>query len=150
MSETPPWVYGWVDLSCDVKGGGETEMEEEEDEELLSMLREAQSESSLCQSYLPSPQSELSEREVPDFSDFIWDWSSRPNIDPPKQWRRRACSRSSLGERRKSSQDSSVEEPGERSLVSLVVSNIISLIIGTSIGVWLYKRNIWKYFCVNH
>ena len=88
-------------------------------------------------------------REVP-ISDFIWDWSSRPNIDPPKQWRRRACSRSSLGERRKSSQDSSVEEPGERSLVSLVVSNIISLIIGTSIGVWLYKRNVWKYFCVNH
>merc|ERR1711988_1426116 len=140
MSETPPWVYGWVDLSCDVSSKEEEEREEEEEEELVSMLREAQSESSLCQS------SELSDREAPDFSDFIWDWSSRPNIEPPKQWRRRSkSSRSSPIESRKTSQDSSGEGPGPMSLVSLIVSNIISLIIGTSIGVWLYKKNIWKH-----
>merc|ERR1712117_697333 len=131
MSETPPWVYGWVDLSCDVTSQKE---EDREEEEVVSMLREAQSESSLCQS------SELSDREAPDFSDFIWDWSSRPNIEPPKQWRRRSkSSRSSASESRKTSQDSSGEAPGPMSLVSLIVSNIISLIIGTSIGVWLYK-----------
>ena len=141
MSETPPWVYGWVDLSCDVTSQKEEEREEEEEEELVSMLQEAQSESSLCQS------SELSDREAPDFSDFIWDWSSRPNIEPPKQWRRRSksCSRSSTSESRKTSQDNSGEGPGPMSLVSLIVSNIISLIIGTSIGVWLYKKNIWKH-----
>merc|ERR1711963_150150 len=33
-------------------------------------------------------------REVP-ISDFIWDWSSRPNIDPPKQWRLQSSKSSS-------------------------------------------------------
>merc|ERR1711994_287172 len=140
MSETPPWMYGWEDLSCDV-----TRQEDlmEEEEEFLSLLREAQGESSEEQSRLGSPRPQSS-----DISDFLWDWSSTPNIEPPKQWRlqSKCCSTTSLSASRKTSQDrETTDKAGTHSYVSLLISNIISLIIGTSIGVWLYKRNIFKH-----
>ena len=175
MSDTPlSWTGSWVDLTADLSSGTVSPVVLGELGHGMRLLREAQAAGSSRPSpYISSTQSPKSppnspytervdgeeaeadlglgdvylntETEVA-ISDFIWDWSSRPNIEPPKQWRRRSkSSRSSTSESRKTSQDSSGEGPGPMSLVSLIVSNIISLIIGTSIGVWLYKKNIWKH-----
>merc|ERR1712168_662970 len=117
MSETPqrpsttPPLLGFVEVPApDVPFGGSSDY--------MRMLREAQGETSCRTScgvspYMShnspksppnSPTVELTEdlelsdvyinREVP-ISDFIWDWSSRPNIEPPKQWRLQSSSKSS-------------------------------------------------------
>ena len=147
MSQTPPWLYGWEDLSSEVtkhRLEEKDELEDVEEEELLIMLREAQGESSEDNSRLQTPRPDS--REVGrDLSDLIWDWSSSPNIEPPKHWRlhTKSLSRSTSEGRRESEDDSGREETG--GYLTLLLSNIISLVIGTSIGVWLYKRNILKY-----
>ena len=79
-------------------------------------------------------------REVA-ISDFIWDWSSRPNIDPPKQWRLQSSSKSSstsscvvtLKDRRKTEDN--------RFVYTIVITNILSLLVGAGIGVWLFRGN---------
>ena len=70
-------------------------------------------------------------------SDFIWDWSSRPNIDPPKQWK---LSSSKSGS---SSCIVSLKERGKKEdnkfVYTVVITNILSLIIGAGIGIWLFR-----------
>ena len=107
LSDTPPLLVGeFVEVPApNVPFGGSSDY--------MRMLREAQGETSCRTScgvspYLShnlspksppnSPSVELADdpdldltdiyinREV-FMSDFIWDWSSRPNIDPPKQWK---------------------------------------------------------------
>merc|ERR1719278_347588 len=106
MSDTPTSGTGsWVDLSP-------SPVPLSSEAQLLKMLREAQGETSCRTScgvspYLShnspksppnSPSLELAEEPDLDLtdiyinrevfmSDFIWDWSSRPNITPPKQWK---------------------------------------------------------------
>lgn len=71
--------------------------------------------------------------------DLLWDWrSSRPNIAPPKQWRIHRKVSSSSGKH-------GTEEAAEdQSYLALIFSNLVSLLVGTGIGVLLYKRNSWK------
>ena len=196
MSETPPGVYGWIDLarlgrkvstssstsavttasSCSwVDLGLATSQQsvaaEEEAaaladtadsvdmEEFLRLLREAQS-----PLMSPSPlllhcgeEEEAGEEEgevyintvtetgdtevtkVP-MGDLLWDWrSSRPNIAPPKQWRIHRKVSSSSG---KHGTEEEVAE--DQSYLALIFSNLVSLLVGTGIGVLLYKRNSWK------
>ena len=155
MSETPPIVGGFVEVPPpNVPFGGSSDY--------MRMLREAQGETSCRTScgvspYLShnspksppnSPSAELAEdtdldltdiyinREV-FMSDFIWDWSSRPNIEPPKQWKLSSSKSSSssciltVKERRKKTDNKFV--------YTVVLTNILSLIIGAGIGVWLFR-----------
>ena len=74
-------------------------------------------------------------------------WSSRPNISPPKQWKlqRKYSSSCSLNyvSTNFTKSDTKDEDHG---YLSLIITNLISLIVGTGIGVWLYKRNCMKHF----
>ena len=156
MSDTPTSGTGsWVDLSP-------SPVPLSSEAQLLRMLREAQGETSCRTScgvspYLShnspksppnSPSVELAEdtdldltdvfinREV-FISDFIWDWSSRPNIEPPKQWKLSSSKSSSsscilsLKERRK--------KEDNKFVYTVVISNILSLVIGAGIGIWLFR-----------
>ena len=166
MSQTPPWLYGWEDLSCDLythqgeqKKKKEEEEEEDVEEEYLRILMEAQRESCEPESRLLSPSPSSGETEEArsvygrkvSLEDFLWDWSSRVSVSPPPEWRLRTryCSTSSLCDSRKSSQDRPAggqeAGAGDQGYFSLLLSNIISLIIGTGLGVWLYKRNVFKH-----
>ena len=156
LSDTPPLLAGeFVEVPApNVPFGGSSDY--------MRMLREAQGETSCCTScgvspYLShnspksppnSPSAELAEdtdldltdiyinREV-FMSDFIWDWSSRPNIEPPKQWKLSSSKSSSssciltVKERRKKTDNKFV--------YTVVLTNILSLIIGAGIGVWLFR-----------
>merc|ERR1711874_8444 len=160
MSQTPPWLYGWEDLSCELNTHLlKQEKNEEEEEEYLSILHEAQRESCEPGSRLTSPpplspdteELAVCERDV-SLDDYLWDWSSRINVSPPPEWRlerskSKYCSSSSLCDSRKPSQDNSPgKDVGDQRYFSLLFSNIISLIIGTGLGVWLYKRNYSNVF----
>jgi len=156
MSDTPTSCSSWVDLAPSPAGLST-------DHQLMRMLREAQGETSCrtsCgvspfmshnspKSPPNSPTVELTDdmdfdltdiyinREVP-ISDFIWDWSSRPNIDPPKQWRLQSSKSSSnnscvvtLKDRRKTD--------GKNFVYTIVITNILSLLVGAGIGVWLFR-----------
>ena len=167
MSETPPRLSatppllagGFVEVPApNLPFGGTSDY--------MRMLREAQGETSCRTScgvspYMShnspksppnSPTVEMTEdldldlsdvyinREVA-ISDFIWDWSSRPNIDPPKQWRLQSSSKSSstsscvvtLKDRRKTEDN--------RFVYTIVITNILSLLVGAGIGVWLFRGN---------
>lgn len=72
-------------------------------------------------------------------SDFIWDWSSRPNITPPKRWKFASTSS-------KSSTDSFTlfrkkGQGREKFFYTVVFTNILSLIIGAGIGIWFFRRS---------
>ena len=77
-----------------------------------------------------------------EMSEFIWDWSSRPNIAPPKQWKLQGCVPV------KSPVPFTKEEKGKglsttKVVFTFLITNVISLIIGTGLGIWI-KRNIGK------
>ena len=162
LSDTPPLlVGGFVEVPApNVPFGGNSDY--------MRMLREAQGETSCRTScgvspYMshnspksppnsPSlematgPDSELDlsdvyiNREVC-MSDFIWDWSSRPNIVPPKQWRlQNKCPATVVA----SSEKKSPRKISSSKLVlTFFLTNVISLIIGAGIGIWL-KRKVFK------
>ncbi|XP_068218037.1 BCL2/adenovirus E1B 19 kDa protein-interacting protein 3-like isoform X1 [Palaemon carinicauda] len=75
-------------------------------------------------------------------TDWIWDWSSRPDQTPPKQWR---FSHPGKGVNRGASIRRVMV--GKSSLFSrdvlytLLITNVLSLLIGTGIGIWLSKRS---------
>jgi len=158
MSDTPTSGTGsWVDLSPSPVGLAS-------EFQLLKMLREAQGESS-CRtsrgvspfmshnspkSPPNSPTVELTEdldleltdiyinREVA-ISDFIWDWSSRPNIEPPKQWKLQSSSKSSSSSSCVVTLKESRKKDGNNFVYTIVFTNILSLLIGAGIGVWLFR-----------
>ena len=160
MSDTPTSGTGsWVDLSP-------SPVPLSSEAQLLRMLREAQGETSCRTScgvspYLShnspksppnSPSLELTEdsdldltdiyinREV-FMSDFIWDWSSRPNIIPPKQWRLQ--NNPAKFPVATSSEKKSPRKISSKLVLTFFLTNVISLIIGAGIGIWL-KRKVFK------
>ncbi|XP_044741642.1 BCL2/adenovirus E1B 19 kDa protein-interacting protein 3 [Chrysoperla carnea] len=72
--------------------------------------------------------------------DWIWDWSSRPDQLPPKAWH--------FNHPYKTSKHLSIRyaRVGETSLFSkkglcaLFITNMLSLLLGTGVGLWLSKR----------
>lgn len=166
MSETPPLVSGFVEVPPpNLPFGGSSDF--------MRMLREAQGETSnhtSCRTscrvspYMShnspksppnSPTNERSdsnqETDLTDvyintemaMSDFIWDWSSRPNIVPPKQWRlnsatstKSLCSNSSnCGETAKKKSSSST-----KIVITFLLTNVLSLLVGAGIGMWIKRR----------
>jgi len=73
-------------------------------------------------------------------SDFMWDWSSRPNILPPKDWKIQH-------HHTKSSRGSICYKPkpprygySKKVVFSMVLTNILSMIIGVGIGIWIFRK----------
>ena len=161
LSDTPPLLVGeFVEVPApDVPFGGSSDY--------MRMLREAQGETSCRTScgvspYLShnspksppnSPSLELTEdpdleltdiyinREV-FMSDFIWDWSSRPNIIPPKQWRLQN-NPAKFPVATPSQKKSPRKISSSKLVLTFFLTNVISLIIGAGIGIWL-KRKVFK------
>jgi len=164
MSETPPRLSatppllagGFVEVPApNLPFGGTSDY--------MRMLREAQGETSCRTScgvspYMShnspksppnSPTVELTEdqdldlsdvyinREVA-ISDLIWDWSSRPNIDPPKQWRLQNINTKYSGSPQEKKKSQKKFSPNF--MLTFFLTNVISLIIGAGLGIWLKKR----------
>ncbi|XP_031617289.1 BCL2/adenovirus E1B 19 kDa protein-interacting protein 3 [Contarinia nasturtii] len=74
-------------------------------------------------------------------ADWIWDWSSRPDQLPPKGW-------NFQHPRRRPGYSMRLARVGNNSLFSrevlysLLLTNVLSLIIGAGVGVWLSKRGV--------
>lgn len=88
-------------------------------------------------------------------SDIVWDWTSRPNI-PQKEWRlpSSARSRKSSGSSKVSFEKNVKDECGKKKslfskevMYTLVITNIISLLLGTGIGIWLSRRSVESCGC---
>ncbi|RXG51244.1 NIP3-like protein [Armadillidium vulgare] len=138
-------------------------------EEYLRLLREAQKESNQPKSPPNSPNTEaVLDNEEPsllkgvyinyynregDFvrveknveTDWIWDWSSRPDQTPPKQWKFVHPHKGTVPSRRGASIRRLMV--GNSSLFSrdvlytLFITNVLSLILGTGIGMWLSRKS---------
>lgn len=79
-------------------------------------------------------------------SDIMWDWTSRPNIPHNREWTfPSARSRKSSASSKLSIRNAKF---GKRSLFSkevmytLVITNLVSLLIGAGIGMWLSRRGV--------
>lgn len=74
-------------------------------------------------------------------SDWIWEWSSRPDQLPPKGW-------NFQHPKRRPGYSMRLARVGKNSLFSrevlysLLLTNVLSLIIGAGVGVWLSKRGV--------
>ncbi|XP_055295243.1 BCL2/adenovirus E1B 19 kDa protein-interacting protein 3 [Sitodiplosis mosellana] len=74
-------------------------------------------------------------------ADWIWEWSSRPDQLPPKGW-------NFQHPRRRPGYSMRLARVGNNSLFSrevlysLLLTNVLSLIIGAGVGVWLSKRGV--------
>lgn len=74
-------------------------------------------------------------------ADWIWDWSSRPDQCPPKGW-------NFQHPKRRPGYSMRLARVGQNSLFSrevlysLLLTNVLSLIIGAGVGVWLNKRGV--------
>lgn len=139
-------------------------------EEYLRLLREAQRESnqssarvSLSSSRRDSPKSppnspntELVDDEfkgvyinysykdgvvnVENNSDWIWDWSSRPDQAPPKDWKFKHPKRKTYSIRHAKVGKNSLFS--KEVLYTLFITNVISLLLGTGVGLWLSRRGV--------
>ncbi|KAK7791442.1 hypothetical protein R5R35_010926 [Gryllus longicercus] len=141
-------------------------------EEYLRLLREAQRESnqssarvSLASSRRGSPKSppnspntELVDDELKgvyinycykdgDFinversTDWIWDWSSRPDQVPPKDWKFKHPKRKTYSIRHAKVGKNSLFS--KEVLYTLFLTNFISLLLGTGVGMWLSRRGVY-------
>jgi len=74
-------------------------------------------------------------------SDFMWDWSSQPTMLPPKDWKlQHQNSKSTSG-------SCNYKDPksqcgySKKVVYSMMITNILSLVIGVGIGVWIYRKS---------
>jgi BCL2/adenovirus E1B protein-interacting protein 3 len=74
----------------------------------------------------PTPASE-------EMSAFLWDWSSCPSATtPPKNW--------ALSLPRPKKRQESSKGWGSGTFAGLLFSNLMSLLLGAGLGVWIYRR----------
>ncbi|XP_014273927.1 BCL2/adenovirus E1B 19 kDa protein-interacting protein 3-like isoform X3 [Halyomorpha halys] len=74
-------------------------------------------------------------------TDWIWDWSSRPDQEPPKDWKfRHPASRKMLSIR--TAKVGKVALFSREMMYTIVVTNVLSLLLGAGFGVWLSRRGI--------
>ena len=168
MSDTPlSYTGSWVDLSGEVMSSGTVSpiVPLGNDSHFMRMLREAQGETSSHTSCRVSPyMSHNSPKSPPNspnngrsdgwqdydltdvyintnvaMSDFIWDWSSRPNIFPPKEWKLTNSNAATVKAESVKRKVFSSSKSKNKFMYTVVITNIISLIIGAGIGVWLFR-----------
>ena len=162
----------WVDVDsrsiCSSQGGGTPASVTQQlvTEDYLRLLREAQRESnqssarvSLAGSRRDSPksppnspvqggtpmimewQSYYINSEVKDLDmDTLSDWSSRPDQLPPKNWSFRHPKSDHFSIRYARVGDTSIFS--RKGLCTLFVTNLLSLLLGAGVGVWLSKSGI--------
>lgn len=73
-------------------------------------------------------------------TDWIWDWSSRPDQFPPKDWKFRHPTRKSLSIR--TAKVGKVAIFSREMMYTLLITNVLSLLIGTGMGIWLSRRGL--------
>lgn len=79
---------------------------------------------------------EIKDKQI--ITDWIWDWSSRPDQQPPKQWKFKHPQRSALSLRH-----SKIVKQGlfSKEVLSIFfLTNLLSLIIGAGLGLYVGKR----------
>jgi len=169
MSETPFSLCSWAEVASQSSESPFEMLETEsfsldDKEDFLKLLAEAQLESrsvsrKTSRMMSPAPISHICDEHCDNYQDtdvcltdvfindvnddFILDWSSSPLIAPPKQWRlQRKLSKTQVTQKTNThniaTEKSFLDEEG---ILSLVVTNIISLLIGTGIGVLIYKKS---------
>ncbi|XP_044257182.1 BCL2/adenovirus E1B 19 kDa protein-interacting protein 3 [Tribolium madens] len=79
--------------------------------------------------------------EAKDDGDFFNDWSSRPDQLPPKNWCFRPPKRDMLSIRYARVGNTSVFS--RKGLCTLFLTNLVSLILGTGVGLWLSKHGFF-------
>jgi len=76
-------------------------------------------------------------------TDWVWDWSSRPDLTPPKDWKFRHAT--PLAKRTLSIRTAKVGSTGVFSrgvLCTFIVTNLLSLLLGAGLGYWLSKKTV--------
>lgn len=73
-------------------------------------------------------------------TDWIWDWSSRPDQMPPKDWKFKHPKRKTYSIR--TAKVGKVSLFSKEVIYTLFLTNMLSLILGTGIGVWLSRRGL--------
>lgn len=79
-------------------------------------------------------------------TDWIWDWSSRPDQTPPKDWKFVHPKKKTYSMRH--AKVGKVGLFSKELVYTLIVTNFLSILIGTGVGIWLTKRSILL-SCVN-
>ncbi|KAJ4449091.1 hypothetical protein ANN_00486 [Periplaneta americana] len=74
-------------------------------------------------------------------TDWIWDWSSRPDQAPPKDWKFKHPKRKTYSIRHAKVGKNSLFS--KEVLYTLFLTNFISLLLGTGVGVWLSRRGMY-------
>lgn len=84
-------------------------------------------------------------------TDWVWDWSSRPDQQPPKDWKFEHPKQSAQEDNKPIHAGYSIRQVrfGKNSLFSreflysIVLTNVLSLLLGAGIGAWLQKRGLF-------
>ncbi|XP_022915015.1 BCL2/adenovirus E1B 19 kDa protein-interacting protein 3 isoform X2 [Onthophagus taurus] len=151
------WVH--IGSSCGSQGGGTpgSVTPQLNPEEYIRLLREAQRESNSSSARVSprsspksppnSPvqgtplimewQSYYLNTEIKDDPEIFCDWSSRPDQQPPKNWTFRTPKADVLSLRYAKVGNDSVFS--RRGLCTLFLTNLLSLLLGTGVGLWLSK-----------
>jgi len=81
-------------------------------------------------------------------TDWVWDWSSRPDQQPPKEWKfihpisdNRIQRKPGYGYSIRFAKVGGTSVFSRQVLYTMVITNLISLLLGTGIGYWLSRRS---------
>lgn len=83
-------------------------------------------------------------------TDWVWDWSSRPDQQPPKDWKFEHPNQTQEERNKPIHAGYSIRQVrvGKNSLFSrefiysILLTNVLSLLLGAGIGAWLQKRGL--------
>lgn len=79
-------------------------------------------------------------------NDWVWEWSSRPDQLPPKDWKfehpKQTVGRGQQGYSMRLTRVGKNSLFSREVLYSLVLTNVLSLLLGAGIGAWLHKRGL--------
>lgn len=79
-------------------------------------------------------------------NDWVWEWSSRPDQLPPKDWKfehpKQGVRRMQQGYSMRLTRVGKNSLFSREVLYSLVLTNVLSLLLGAGIGAWLHKRGL--------
>lgn len=81
-----------------------------------------------------------------DNTDWVWDWSSRPEQQAPKEWKLvhpegRIPMKKPYGYSIRFAKVGGTSVFSRQVLYTMVITNLISLLLGTGIGFWLSRRS---------